>query len=596
MQAADSATPHPADEATTRPAADDPPATRAERRARRRRGAADGQVLVIFALSIFVLVGLMAIVIDVSWYWANTLRVQRAADAAALAGVVDLPGNVPAAQTAAADAAAQNGYTLTNSCSGNPPAPTSNPGICAHEDSANDRQLDVTLTAPVSTFFMRLVGITSITATRSSKAEYILPVPMGSPLNYLGVGCFKTPSGTEPTCTKSGQSNGASGIPDASVVNPSPLTGPTAKNQVNSQGFFDGVETKGSQAGYGDAYGPANDPGRGGTNPTYNPAGVYYEVLIPAGDSNGSVYVFDPGFCSVDGSGNNGVGDHWIGGSGPVSTYYNLWNTNGNVYDQSQYTLVTASNTQFQDQSGQDSALGGSRGHPCDAYHDKWWRMTTGLAPGLYYLQVTPTKVLTTQPAADGGQVADPAGASFNQNTNAENMYSLEVTVGSGATTPQVFGAGKMVAYNNVVGGDQKFYLAQVPKIDAGKTLEIDLFDVGDVGGQAILYIESPDGNKYTNATFNFTADSLCANTCSGTNATSITATTSSGAHPYNDSWLTILIPLPSTYGSTGLTPSGETQAGWWKIDYQIASGVQSNDTTTWRVGVRGNPVHLIVP
>jgi hypothetical protein len=131
---------------------------------------------------------------------------------------------------------------------------------------------------------------------------------------------------------------------------------------------------------------------------------------------------------------------------------------------------------------------------------------------------------------------------------------------------------------------------------DAGKTLEIDLFDVGDVSGQAVLYVQSPDGNVYTNATFNFTADSMCASSCSANGVTSITATTSGGSHPYNDSWLTILIPLPSTYGSVGLTPPGETQPGWWKIDYRIAAGVQSNDTTTWRVGVRGNPVHLIVP
>ena len=53
---------------------------------------------------------------------------------------------------------------------------------------------------------------------------------------------------------------------------------------------------------------------------------------------------------------------------------------------------------------------------------------------------------------------------------------------------------------------------------------------------------------------------------------------------------------MPNTHGSVGLTWTGESQAGWWKIDYQIAAGVQSNDTTTWRVGVRGNPVHLIVP
>ena len=123
-----------------------------------------------------------------SWYWANTLRVQRTADAAALAGVVDLPGNVSGAESIAVTAAGQNGYTLTNGCQADGVTPSSTPGICAVPDAANDRQLDVTVSAPVNTFFMRLVGINSITATRHSKAKYELPVPMGSPLNYYGVG------------------------------------------------------------------------------------------------------------------------------------------------------------------------------------------------------------------------------------------------------------------------------------------------------------------------------------------------------------------------------------------------------------------------
>ena len=53
-----------------------------------------GQVLAIFAAATILFVGILAIVIDVSWYWANSLSVQRAADAAALAGVVWLPGHV----------------------------------------------------------------------------------------------------------------------------------------------------------------------------------------------------------------------------------------------------------------------------------------------------------------------------------------------------------------------------------------------------------------------------------------------------------------------------------------------------------------------
>ena len=67
-----------------------------------------GQILVIFAISIIALrCGMVALVIDVSWYWANSLRVQRAADAAALAGVVWLPGTPRAAYTVAIAEAAQ---------------------------------------------------------------------------------------------------------------------------------------------------------------------------------------------------------------------------------------------------------------------------------------------------------------------------------------------------------------------------------------------------------------------------------------------------------------------------------------------------------
>ena len=52
-----------------------------------------GQVLVIFAGAMIALVALCAVVVDVAWYWTSNLRMQRAADAAALAGVVWLPGN-----------------------------------------------------------------------------------------------------------------------------------------------------------------------------------------------------------------------------------------------------------------------------------------------------------------------------------------------------------------------------------------------------------------------------------------------------------------------------------------------------------------------
>src|SRR6188472_2803559 len=70
-----------------------------------------GQIVVMLAMSIIVLCGMVALVIDVAWYWSSSLRVQRAADAAALAGVVWLPGNPTTAYTVAAAEATKNGFT-----------------------------------------------------------------------------------------------------------------------------------------------------------------------------------------------------------------------------------------------------------------------------------------------------------------------------------------------------------------------------------------------------------------------------------------------------------------------------------------------------
>ena len=101
------------------------------------------------------------------------------------------------------------------------------------------------------------------------------------------------------------------------------------------------------------------------------------------------------------------------------------------------------------------------------------------------------------------------------------------------------------------------------------------------------MRILSPDGNSYDYAHFDWTAD----DGRSGTDVTEIQ--TSNGSALFNNHLISIDIPLPSTYGAVGLTPPGETEAGWWKIEYEMSA---ANDTTTWGVSINGNPVHLIVP
>ena len=54
-----------------------------------------------------------------------------------------------------------------------------------------------------------------------------------------------------------------------------------------------------------------------------------------------------------------------------------------------------------------------------------------------------------------------------------------------------------------------------------------------------------------------------------------------------------ILIPLPTLNGSTGLTPLGESQAGWWKIEYTVGGG---SDLTTWELTSSATRSTLVVP
>src|ERR1700682_3275944 len=149
-----------------------------------------GQTLVIVALMVVVLLGFTGLVTDVAWYEVNLMRIQRAADAAALAGVVYLPGNVAGAQTAAGQEAAKNGYKSgVRGVAGN-----------AVPEALNNRILNVSVSSPVRSWFARLFGINQFSATRNARAEFVLPVPMGSPQDYYGINVLCRNTDTPPAC------------------------------------------------------------------------------------------------------------------------------------------------------------------------------------------------------------------------------------------------------------------------------------------------------------------------------------------------------------------------------------------------------------
>jgi Flp pilus assembly protein TadG len=155
-------------------------------RASGRSGRERGQTLVLFVIVSVVLIGAVAIVTDVSWLWVNQQRMQRASDAAALAGAIYLPGDPTRAYSTARAEAAKNGYTHG----------VGGVTVTPQQDPTNRRRLIVRVTGPVGTYFARVfcmdggTCLENVAVGATGRAEYVLPVPMGSPENYYGIGYF----------------------------------------------------------------------------------------------------------------------------------------------------------------------------------------------------------------------------------------------------------------------------------------------------------------------------------------------------------------------------------------------------------------------
>ncbi len=491
---------------------------------------ARGQVLVIFVFALGALFTIMAMVIDVGNIWNNSLHVQQAAEAAAMAGVPYMPGDFTTASAKAVDVAGRNGYA----------SPTSIITPAVNPESI--RRLDVTITRSFGTFFLRIIGINTVRISRTATAEYTLPVPMGSPLSTYG---------------------------------------------DNTGNYWAAAMSQGANRGYGDAYGTYYNPSPT-LNNQYDARGYQYTIDVPVGAGATNVDLYDPTFCAVDA--NKGTGDHWISGSTypGMSTYYTLWSDPAETpLDYSDDVQVASSGTLFENESQADKSVAlRDAGLPAalpdcqnDPYHNHWWTLSTLTSPGAYRLQVT-----TTNPLNGNDQLG----------VIAENMWGLRAVSTDPAHQPRVYGLGKMVIYANVPMGQALFYLGRIEAVHAGKTMVIQLFDPGDASGNSSIEVLQPTATSYSPITFSYTADSNASGSKSGT--TSSLRTTINGATQYNNSWVTITVPLPKTY-SAPLPASEHTPGvlgGWWMIRYSYTSA--TSDTTTWQVSIRGNPVHLVLP
>lgn len=383
-----------------------------------------------------------------------------------------------------------------------------------------------------------------------------------------------------------------------------PVKSSDGATDLASQGFWATIGSQGMDKINGDAFSPKWNPRTSATNSEYLPTQYYdYIVELSPGSTNGSVWLFDAPFCATAGSGLFGAGDRWFGSNNAMSTFYTLYDSRGTLTDFGDDTLLADSNSLFRSMRASDAKLGGATGSgiaDCSAgatsstadgryWHNRWWQLGSGLTAG-------------TTPRMLRLHVSTTDSASPNDQNNADGHNSFSVEARATGGTPKVYGMGTMQNFYPLQGAAaSEFYLAQIDAVHAGKTMMLELYDPGDTGVlRADLQILQPTSSGYTPATFSYTARqaagsssvSSC-NTNTGTNVTSVTSNSGSSSK-FNGCWLTITIPLSTTYSAP--IPPGIPGPGWWKIRYVMSGNTTDNafDLVTLKVSLRGSPVHLV--
>jgi len=595
----------------------------------------EGFVLVFMSLMLVALMVFAAFAVDVGFFYARANKLQRAADAAALAGVVYMPADFAKATQAADDAAKLNGFVDGVN------------GITVDVERVTDspRQLEVTIRdAAVPTFFGRVVR-ESIDMSRQAKGEYVGSIPMGSAFNALGTGTLNdvdyTPDPNDP---------GIPGDPKLQQNFWLAVNGYCSAKEDGDEVMskFDGNKKADNPDLGGDAT-CAKDNSNVVDNTDYNAAGYDYVVDIPCVradpstpcDPNGTfpspVYidVWNPVF-DVNGvyTGNSGYADRRTlqspaTGTGAIAGQNALWqNTN-------MTTTFTIDPPEEDDPDNNNTSGVGGSTTSFGTCHSVV--VDTGV-PGMA------DNLATTSPVCNSSQLGwvtlnsvgithagrykvHVATTANEANSFGMNTFAIRARVGStyvpcdarqpGSTTtcPSVAGDSTMSVFANQPGTDAEFFLARLAPASefAGKQVRVRLWDAGE--GMSKIGIRDPSGNLATMGggglisavkvvdpgeactdstppAISFLAGWLTVSGSAGTVTCSGKRYGNSPISPlynyiYNARMLEFTITLPNNYNAGG------SADGWWKIDYQAPAAGTVSDRTTWEVQLVGDPVHL---
>ncbi|MBM6400954.1 pilus assembly protein TadG-related protein [Phycicoccus sonneratiae] len=544
------------------------------RAASRRTRDEGGYVAVVSGLLLIVLLGFSAFAVDVGHWYLEGQRAQRAADAAALAGVTKLPGDRPAAFQTARDYATGNGYT-------NGGGTTVSSAL-----AGGSTRLRVDVSTQVANIFGGFLGLPTTAVSRHAVAEFAAPVPLGSPCNRFGDDPENSTTYNSTSCNAAG--------------NFFAMVGNYGTDKTQGDAFQNGTCTSGV------------DGCSGSTNTDYDENGYVYTVTLRQAVTDLTIEAFDPAQVVTGAKCDNPQ----LSGAAGLNT---------------SKTLVTDPATRYQTGPGDwcpgDSAFPNSntkniglltteftiRSPGANPWEPTAWPVMTGTcAPKTFDgFNEDLSKVLdkTTSQYNARKDVAlnfrrwvqlckvpglTPAGTysiqvkTNGQGTDAQeghNRFALRAR-GSGANDKDniaVAGFTKMALFANTPNGTSTFYLARIPGNSDGQFFNVNLFDIGEGAGTGSYVRVVPPAENGSSAKFSG---------CTGKgkyNGALIDCkvTVNSG---FDGKWQTITVPIPSTYSCTDSSPTG----CWVRLEFNYGSGSSPTDTTSWSASLDGDPIRLV--
>lgn len=550
-----------------------------------------GAVLVWFALMLVMLIGFAGFAVDISNWWLQAERLQRAADAGAHAGVVFLPADLPQARATAQAEIAKNGYRTTGA---NPDATA----VITQEPNPN--RLRVSLTTEVPSYFVQLLGVDSVTLTRDAVGEYVAPVPMGSPENRLG---------NDPEIGYNPQLWSMVGGPNSDKV-----WGDRYQAKVCSSGVSgctgtvnDDYERNGYIYAMKVTSPPAGQPLRiQAYDPAFVDIGSTCGNYMPSASQLSSLQALNPIYYADAPTRYASGATPWCSGDtnhegANINTSFTVRapdDTQWTDLDNPVVNTATCSPQTFRPfdpnsnnylydnlRTGPESVVDNQAPWTLAESFRRWvtvCEIPAGSVQGGDYILQVRTNATAAAPTVYNSSVS----------TGGHNRYALRGGFGSAGLTNvdgnnlTISARGRLPLFTNAPGANATFYLARVLPYDAGRTLRISLFDMGDVSGAAgSLQILPPTEFASTFSGCEFARDgggtlNTTASTCTLNNVASSTG--------YQGKLVTIDVPIPTNYTCDENSATG----CWIRVRASFPGGV--NDVTTWSAAILGNPIRLV--